>query len=822
MTVTCARTFKYSFICTGRTSASAALRKQLPSTLTSITTRILKSDNNTRVLASHIFTEKRPNKMSSVGTTTKRVQPAWAPPARNESDEPKLMVYNSLTRKKEEFIPQHPSGKRVTWYNCGPTVYDASHMGHARTYLSFDIVRRVIQNYFGYDVFYVMNITDIDDKIIKRARQNYLYDNFVAENPALDKVIGTTNEVLLHFQEVVKETADPDKRAMQERLFNKLKDSASKVSVAVDSGAHETIESARLQLLLDSKDLLSDWLDKKYGADVTENAIFAKLPKYWEEEFHRDMEALNVLPADCLTRVSEYMPECVAYIEKIIERGYAYESNGSVYFNVGAFDASKKHYYAKLVPEAFGDQGALQEGEGDLSVGIDRLKEKKSENDFAVWKVSKPGEPSWDSPWGKGRPGWHIECSVMASSVLGESIDIHTGGYDLKFPHHDNELAQSEAYFDNDNWIRYFLHSGHLTIAGCKMSKSLKNFISIQEVLQKVSASQLRLLFLLHAWKDTLDYSENTLDLAKSYEKKVNELFLRIKHIMRTTPSHGVAAFQKWGEAETRLNGHLRQCKEDVHRALCDNIDTRTVLMTIQDLVVNTNLYIENSTSKETNRSKDVQDPIHNRGLLKNVAAYITSIFDVLGLIAGPEKIGFASSSKESGNTEDLVMPYLDALATFRDEVRIEARGIGGNATSILKKCDNLRDDILPQLGVRLEDKENEPTVIKLVDKEELMKEREEKRIAEEKKKEEKEKKKAIEKAKQEELEAKKKTPPAEMFKTKEYEGKFSKFDEKGMPTHDAKGEEMPKSQLKKLQKLYQAQEKRYNEYMAISNNREA
>jgi len=532
------------------------------------------------------------------------------------------------------------------------------------------------------------------------------------------------------------------------------------------------------------------------------------------------MEALNVLPANCLVRVSEYIPECIAFIEKIIERNYAYESNGSVYFNVGGFDNCCNHHYAKLVPEAFGDQSALQEGEGDLSGGSERLKEKKSENDFALWKVSKPGEPSWDSPWGKGRPGWHIECSAMASTILGGSVDIHTGGYDLKFPHHDNELAQSEAYFDNDNWIRYFLHSGHLTIAGCKMSKSLKNFITIQEVLKKVSASQLRLVFLLHAWKDTLDYSENTLELAKSYEKKVNELFLIIKHILRTTPSHGVAAFQKWNEAELKLNEQLTKCQEDVHQALCDNIDTRTVLMSIQELVVNTNNYIENT--RAANKAKSGNESAQNRGLLEDVAVYITRIFDILGLIPEPRKIGFSSSNKESANTEDLVMPYLDVLASFRDKVRIQAKGIGGNAGPILKECDILRDDTLPQLGVRLEDKEDEPTVIKLVNKEELMKEKEEKRKAEEKKRLEKEKKKALELEKQAELEAKKKIPPNKMFQEGEYEGKYSKFDDKGIPTHLANGDEVAKSQLKKLQKVYQVQEKRYNEYLAAQNKREA
>ena len=369
-------------------------------------------------------------------TMAKRSQPAWEAP--QNSSEARLELYNSLTRKKEVFVPQ--SGKRVTWYNCGPTVYDASHMGHARTYLSFDILRRVMTNYFGYDIFFVMNITDIDDKIIKRARQNHLYQGYLAADHPLDKILADCNEVMQYFAEVVQKTTDPDKRNMQQKLFDKLKAALANIEAAVKTNDEAKISEAKDTLLRDGKDLVSDWLDKHHGGTVTDNSIFAELPRYWEEEFHKDMADLNVLPVDCLTRVSEYVPEIVEFIQKMVERGYAYESNGSVYFDVGKFDSNCCHHYAKLVPEAVDDLSALAEAEGDLSKASQG--EKRSERDFALWKNSKPGEPSWPSSWGQGRPGWHIECSVMASAILGESMDIHSGGFDLKFPHHDNELAQ--------------------------------------------------------------------------------------------------------------------------------------------------------------------------------------------------------------------------------------------------------------------------------------------------------------------------------------------------------------------------------------------
>uniref|UniRef100_A0A224YWL0 cysteine--tRNA ligase n=1 Tax=Rhipicephalus zambeziensis TaxID=60191 RepID=A0A224YWL0_9ACAR len=443
--------------------------------------------------------------------SSKRSQPPWKAPS--NSSAPQLRLYNSLTRSKEVFVPQNAN--RVLWYSCGPTVYDASHMGHARSYISFDILRRVLTDYFGYNVFYVMNITDIDDKIIKRARQDHLFASY-RSNLEPSTLLSDVKEAVERYRAKHEKEDDPDKRVMCARLLDRALQALDVFEKASGDGEPEA--------LLDSaKDPVSEWLDSKMGSTVSDHSIFARLAKHWEEEFYKDMAALAVRPPDVVTRVSEYVPEIVDYVWKIIDRGFAYVSNGSVYFDTARFDADPEHFYAKLVPEAYGDQKALKEGEGALTVAADD--EKRSANDFALWKASKPGEPAWQSPWGPGRPGWHIECSVMAGSLLGSSLDIHTGGYDLKFPHHDNELAQAEAYFGNDHWVRYFLHSGHLTIAGCKMSKSLKNFVSIRDALSRHSARRLRMAFLLHSWKDTLDYSENTMDMASQWEKVFSEFF---------------------------------------------------------------------------------------------------------------------------------------------------------------------------------------------------------------------------------------------------------------------------------------------------------
>ncbi|GAU95988.1 hypothetical protein RvY_07499 [Ramazzottius varieornatus] len=714
----------------------------------------------------------------------KYVQSLWKPPKRDDNVE--LMLYNSFTRRKEPFVSQQ--GKRVLWYTCGPTVYDASHMGHARAYISFDILRRVMSDYFNYDVVYAMNITDIDDKIIKRARIRHLMESYVKDAQSREGISKDLDLALKEYNEKVQKETDPEKRTALDHVYRTCLTSFEAFRASADPDFRSEVDAF--------SDPLGVYLDKRLGSTVTDNVIFSILPRFWENKFHEDMDALNVLPADILTRVSEYVPEIVQFIQKIIDNGYAYESDGSVYFETLKFDQQKNHHYAKLDPEKFGNLELLTEGEGDLT----QAHGKRQAMDFALWKNSKPGEPAWDSPWGRGRPGWHIECSVMATEVLGEKLDIHAGGFDLRFPHHDNEIAQSEAYFECDSWVNYFLHAGHLTISGCKMSKSLKNFTTIQDALKQHTARQIRLMFLLHSWRGTMDYSANVMDLAVQYEKTLNEFFLTIKDLLRTSSKDQ----RKWAAEDLVLRDRYYAAKQEVHEALCDSVDTRRVLFVLKDgIMAATNVYIKE-------RFAIGSQP--NSSLLRHIGQFLTRMMKVFGVMESDDAIGFSVGEK-GGNTEETIMPYATAIAEFREQVRQEARTL--KATNILKYCDDLRDDILPNLGVRLEDREGSGAqyAVKLVDKEMLLKERAQKLKLEEEKRAEKERKKV--EAEQGRLAKEKlaQTPPSELFRSQI--DKFSKFDEKGLPTHDNEGKELSKGMLKKLQKQYETHDIKFKEHLA-------
>uniref|UniRef100_A0A8R1I866 Cysteine--tRNA ligase, cytoplasmic n=1 Tax=Caenorhabditis japonica TaxID=281687 RepID=A0A8R1I866_CAEJA len=688
-------------------------------------------------------------------------------------------------------------------------------MGHARSYLSLDILRRVFRDYFGYDVEFIMNITDVDDKIIKRGRQRHLLKSYFDESqaPSVIKVCEDVVAALEHFHAKFEAEVDPDKKKMLEVMIKKVQTQSTALETAMKAQDPIAIENAKGQLLNESRDVLSEWLDHHHGKDVRDHSVFDQLAKTYENEFFADMARLNVLPVDVLTRVSEYVPEVITYVKTIINNGYAYATeDGSVYFDTKAFEHNPKHFYAKLVPEAYGDDSEallknMREGEGELSMSDERLKSKRSPNDFALWKSSKDGEPFWPSEWGNGRPGWHIECSVMSSAICGSKLDIHAGGFDLKFPHHDNEIAQVEAHYDDPHWVNYFLHCGTLRIQGMKMSKSLKNFITIREALKQYTPRQLRLLFLMHNWADVLDYSASTMERALQFEKVTNEFFLLVKDILRRNyKPESSQGYQKYQARELKLMDDFGKLKKEVHEALCDSVDTRTVVEKLRELISLGNVYIN---------EKEKEQHVPNCLLLRNIATYITNLLKMFGAITqSNQEIGFVSEDETDGqgastsfNKEAVVMPYLTALAEFREKVR--NIGKEHKINGILEECDVLRDKTLTELGVRLEDR-NGQTVVKLVDRATLLREQEQKEAEKKRKDAEKadKERKAREKADKEA--AAKRIKPEELFKQGEHAGKFSQFDARGVPTHLADGTEISKSQLKKLEKMYEAQKKKY------------
>ncbi|KAI0001262.1 hypothetical protein BJV74DRAFT_876788 [Russula compacta] len=711
-------------------------------------------------------------------------QTHWKPPSRL-SVEPVLKVYNTFTRTKNEFVPR--DGRHIKWYNCGPTVYDAAHMGHARNYVTQDILRRILSDYFGYDIHFVMNITDIDDKIILRARQTYLVDTFRSEATSLTQAL--LDEVRSSWDSYVRSKVSkglPDKEVppfglewqawselsikakekawriealKRDEKFDMHFNAASRTYEAIQTAinclkAGQTSAESAQRLVDDSADVLALALDKKNGASVTDPSLSRSLARFWEAKFFEDMTRLRVKEPDTLTRVTEYVPEIVAFVEGIVRNGYAYEVAGSVYFDTNKFDTTENHTYAKLEPWSKGNKELLEEGEGALSNTTGR----RSTADFALWKASKPGEP----------------------------FDIHSGGIDLAFPHHDNEIAQAEAYHECDAWVNYFLHTGHLHIEGLKMSKSLKNFITIDEILQKYSARQLRLAFLTQLWNSKMDFSESLMTgEVKNIETTMNNFFTVSKALINQAQSE---------------QSVLDHAQDRFREALCDSFDTPRAVNVLRDLVSRTNVYI-NSRANEL----DVR-------IVECVARWVGNMLRMFGLGEGnTSELGWGQSSQDGStslNREEVVMPYLRVLSSFRDGVRQLAISKGdGAAKEILVLCDKLRDSDLVPLGVALDDQEDGKALVKLVDPAELIRAREEKRVQAEAK--------AAKKATAQELERQKKlqklergsVPPEQLFKPPNVP--------EGLPLTDGEGKELSKNQTKKVQKEWTRQKELHEEYLA-------
>ncbi|MCL0091908.1 cysteine--tRNA ligase [Dehalococcoidales bacterium] len=440
-----------------------------------------------------------------------------------------MKVYNTLSRQKEEFLPQ---GDEVKMYVCGVTPYDDCHLGHAMSYIVFDVIRRYLQ-FRGYKVKYVQNITDIDDKIIDRA--------------------------------------------------NKL-----------GISAHELAERF--------------------------------IARYFD-----DMDGLNIGRATFYPRATEEIPKIIEVIQGLIANGHAYPAQGSVYFRVRSVADYGKLSHRSLESMMAGARIDAEEG-------------KEHPMDFALWKASKPGEPSWESPWGKGRPGWHIECSAMSLKYLGDTLDIHGGGQDLVFPHHENEIAQSES-FTGKPFVKYWLHNGLMQLGEDKMSKSLGNLITIKEALERYSADAIRIFVLSSHYRSPLTYSEEGLEAAERGADRLRQV------------AHGEGRGEKEGL-------DIEPYRKRFIEAMDDDFNTAQALATLFDL------------AREINRGNEFGYSVVSAQQL------LLELADVLGLTLKPLKISLDAE------------PFIRLLISTRHRLR-EAKQ--------WQLADEIRAK-LGELGIALED----------------------------------------------------------------------------------------------------------------------
>lgn len=391
-----------------------------------------------------------------------------------------MKIYNTMTRKKEEFVPIREGKAGI--YVCGPTVYDFIHMGNARPMIVFDTLRRYL-TYLGYEVNYVSNFTDVDDKIIKRAN---------------------------------------------------------------DEGVDASVISER------------------YIAEVK-----------------KDMEGLNVQEATVHPKATEEIPDMITLVQTLLDKGYAYEVNGTVYFRTRKFQE-----YGKLSHKNLDDLMS-----GNRSLKVSGEEEKEDSLDFVLWKPKKEGEPAWDSPWGEGRPGWHLECSCMSKKYIGDVIDIHAGGEDLIFPHHENEIAQSEAA-NGTEFARYWMHNAFLKINNEKMSKSLGNFFTVREIGEKYPLQVIRFFMLSAHYRSPLNFSDDLVEAAKNGLERILTAYEKVKEAAEQSTVLELRA------KEQENIQKLEELKKKFETAMDDDLNTADAISVIFEIVKLSNTTVNTEVSR--------------------------------------------------------------------------------------------------------------------------------------------------------------------------------------------------------------------------------
>ncbi|WP_031517278.1 cysteine--tRNA ligase [Desulfofalx alkaliphila] len=476
-----------------------------------------------------------------------------------------MEVYNTLTRKKEKLETRKPG--RVDMYVCGPTTYNYIHLGNARPIVVFDTVRRYLL-YKGYEVTYIQNFTDVDDKIINRAREE-------GDDPIL-------------------------------------------------------------------------------------------LAQRYIKEYFADADALNVKRADKHPKVSEHIPEIIQLIQKLISNGYAYNVDGDVYFNVRSYSD-----YGKLSGRS------LDEMQAGARVEISEI--KKDPMDFALWKKAKPGEPSWESPWGQGRPGWHIECSAMAHKYLGHGFDIHGGGYDLVFPHHENEIAQSEAA-SGQTFAKYWMHNGFITVNQEKMSKSLGNFFLVREILDKFSPETVRFYLLSTHYRSPLDFDDEKLAASERGMDRIKNSLRLLEEGLKAPEADGEAT-----EDDRQFENKLVQLRQSFESAMDDDFNTALAIAVWFELAREVNGYL---TKLQSGKSKQALE-------LLEKAKELYGIFNgVLGVFKEDAATGQIVLDQSKSGGDDLTEKLLQLIIDVRQQAR---------KNKDWQTADAIRDR-LKELGITLED----------------------------------------------------------------------------------------------------------------------